>query len=47
MESGKCDEKTEELIIHKHLKQKHCGDVHHLLKKPTGESVAVEMKANT
>lgn len=37
MESGKCDEKAEELIIHKHLEQKHCRDVHHLLKKEIDE----------
>lgn len=37
MESGKYDEKAEELIIHKHLKQRHCWDVHHLLKKEIDE----------
>lgn len=37
MESGKYDEKAEELIIHKHLKQRHCWDVHHLLKKKIDE----------
>lgn len=44
MESGKCDEKAEELIIHKHLKLKHCRDVHHLLKKGNRQASAQQWR---